>query len=72
MQEKQVKDLLNELIEVARWREFYETHGTHADGKQEFYDAEIKRVRNEVTARVRTLLARSRKIAEERETASAY
>lgn len=62
MEKTPVHALLDELVIVAKKREFYEHYGTHADGKQEYYDSEIQRIKSAITLHVANLLRTSRKV----------
>ena len=58
--EKKICELIDELVEVSKMREFYSHYGTHADGNQAKYDGEIKRVKRELKDRIRAKLSQAR------------
>lgn len=58
--EKKIGALIDELVEVSRNREFFSHYGTHGDGNQAKFDAEIKRVKRELKDRIRAKLSQAR------------
>ena len=57
---KTIRELLDDLVNASKRREFYEHFGSHGDGMQDTLDDEIKSIRREISNNIRTLLTEAR------------